>query len=535
MLESRLHFVVGTRMAIPQRLAAVRSAPLAWAVIVALAASTAPAFAAPTGSAMTHAGAIELRNRIRAQMPAAHSAPAGPALVWPVSSCADNNNVSSLRGAVAAAGEGDTVDLRHLKCSTITLSHGVIPVLLNDLNIAGPGAGALRIDGAGDDRVFFHPGYGQLILKDVTIRNGAARASGFHITGGGCIVSGGYVVLDHSVVRDCYASAEGVYGGAIFAYSLSMYTSTLSRNLGLAANAVTGTATFGGGAYVNTMFLVDSTISGNQARHDLNDGQTSYDTGGGIFSNTGGYIVSSTISGNYSYGFGGGVATFGGYTSVVNSTISGNIARSRSGGGLDLRVFYGGAIVNSTIAANRAAAGGGVYLRGAPHGFTLQSSLLAGNAADSAGADFGAVSGVTITGANNLVTAAGAAISLPAGTLHGNPLLQPLANNGGPTLTHALSPASPALDAGNDFAGLSTDQRGAGFPRITGAAADIGAFEGFVVPGLSPVNVPLASGRILTLLGGMLALIGWAALWLQARNRPFFTWLSPSGRHSSHR
>jgi hypothetical protein len=52
-----------------------------------------------------------------------------------------------------------------------------------------------------------------------------------------------------------------------------------------------------------------------------------------------------------------------------------------------------------------------------------------------------------------------------------------LANNGGLTDTHALSPESPAIDAGNNTAGAAADQRGSGFPRVIGANADIGAFE----------------------------------------------------------
>jgi len=69
-------------------------------------------------------------------------------------------------------------------------------------------------------------------------------------------------------------------------------------------------------------------------------------------------------------------------------------------------------------------------------------------------------------------------VSLPPGTIQSDPLLLPLANNGGPTRTHALGSGSPAVDAGNNSAGLTTDQRGSGFPRIVGPAPDIGAFEG---------------------------------------------------------
>jgi CSLREA domain-containing protein len=59
-------------------------------------------------------------------------------------------------------------------------------------------------------------------------------------------------------------------------------------------------------------------------------------------------------------------------------------------------------------------------------------------------------------------------------------LIGPLQNNGGPTLTHALLPGSPALDAGDpNFDPTSTpyDQRGPGFPRIKNGRVCIGAFE----------------------------------------------------------
>src|SRR5207248_5074984 len=67
-----------------------------------------------------------------------------------------------------------------------------------------------------------------------------------------------------------------------------------------------------------------------------------------------------------------------------------------------------------------------------------------------------------------------------------NPGLAPLADNGGPTQTHALLSSSPALDKGKSFS-LTTDQRGAGHPRTIdvptianatgGDGTDIGAYE----------------------------------------------------------
>jgi hypothetical protein len=53
-------------------------------------------------------------------------------------------------------------------------------------------------------------------------------------------------------------------------------------------------------------------------------------------------------------------------------------------------------------------------------------------------------------------------------------MLGDLADNGGPTKTHALLAGSPAIDKGDPF-GATTDQRGVARPQ--GAASDIGAFE----------------------------------------------------------
>jgi hypothetical protein len=57
------------------------------------------------------------------------------------------------------------------------------------------------------------------------------------------------------------------------------------------------------------------------------------------------------------------------------------------------------------------------------------------------------------------------------------PLLLPLADNGGPTLTQALAAGSPAINRGTNARGLLFDQRGPGHPRAFGGVADIGAFE----------------------------------------------------------
>ena len=91
--------------------------------------------------------------------------------------------------------------------------------------------------------------------------------------------------------------------------------------------------------------------------------------------------------------------------------------------------------------------------------------------------NIGEGAGATISGNNNLIGDSGS-IELPPDTIQDDPRLLPLADNGGATRTHALRPDSPAIDAGNNSASLNDDQRGPGFPRVLGTAADIGAFEG---------------------------------------------------------
>src|SRR6185295_17396641 len=87
-----------------------------------------------------------------------------------------------------------------------------------------------------------------------------------------------------------------------------------------------------------------------------------------------------------------------------------------------------------------------------------------------------------------------------------NALLAPLGNNGGPTQTRALLPGSPAIDSGDNCVTenpgcfttpLTTDQRGAGFLRNSGASVDIGAFEvQQVVLAAGPGSIPDASSAV---------------------------------------
>lgn len=423
-----------------------------------------------------------------------------------VTSCADDGP-GSLRAVIAASASGDTVDLGELSCARITLETGAIAVRLDSVTLAGPATRALSIDGNHRDRVFLHYGYSSFQLRNLTVRNGFDRATGTDLGIGGCIASAGYLTLDHSTVADCYAAGEGAYGGAIYAYSLLMSSSTLAHSVAYGVHPTNGTAAFGGAAFVYQVDFVDSTVSGNSARHHHNPMTTSYDIGGGISVVHGGLIINSTIDSNYAYGLGGGLATFDNIL-ISNSTLSGNTGRNVGGGGLFMRYPALLDARNSTITANSGYNGGGILFTS--QNVSLQSTIVSGNTADiGTGADLAGSHAVTVGGANNLIGAVSSAITIPDGTLRDSPDLLPLLYNGGPTRTHALRAGSAAINAGNNASQLSSDQRGAGFARVVGAAADIGAFEFGADPAdIGSVPVPVASTWAATLLIALLTVLG---------------------------
>lgn len=209
--------------------------------------------------------------------------------------------------------------------------------------------------------------------------------------------------------------------------------------------------------------------------------------GGGIL-NLGELTLDSvTLAGHKSGGSGGGIYNTGTLT-LENVTISGNRAKS-NGGGLS---NHGGtaALNNVTVTGNTADSdnrsggnGGGIFQ--SMGSLSSANTILAGNQDRSSGEKHSDCSGQLISEGYNLIQdVAGCSLSGPqTGDLIGfDPLLASLADNGGNSLTHALLPGSPAVDAGNpEEPGMSNtacsavDQRGIARPQ--GSACDIGAFE----------------------------------------------------------
>jgi hypothetical protein len=260
---------------------------------------------------------------------------------------------------------------------------------------------------------------------------------------------------------------------------MTIATSTISGN----------TVSNDGGGIVNehTLTITDSTISDNTAPI----------SGGGIYntsfvSTSTLTVTNSTISGNESNGDGGGIynsetATF------TNSTISGNSADGDGGG-----IFNSSTVNlnNATITNNTADTdadelgdGGGVFVS-AVGTLTLGNTIIADNFDHSIFIRHRDCSGSLFSLGYNLIR------KINGCSLNGlninlsriAPLLGPLQDNGGATLTHALLAGSPAIDAGNpagckdaDDVPLATDQRGYARPVDGNAdtiiACDMGAFE----------------------------------------------------------
>jgi hypothetical protein len=431
--------------------------------------------------------------------PAADAAPPH-VTAFVVQNCLDHGP-GSLRQAVIDAPISAPIDLTQLTCSGITLTTGRINVERAQL-IQGPGAALFTIDGAGLDRVFNQNSTQTLALYGMTIRNGYTDSFG-----GGCVYSAGALQLKDTVVRNCrvsdIASSATVKGGGALVHGpLTAINSSIVDN---EIYSALGSA-IGGGALVDGVAVLDhSTISGNvvasasgnvTAVGGIDVGSTltmmystvsnnrasglpnAPGTTGGARALYGATITQSTISGNSADGgvgglnlYASGVAT----NKIIESTISGNSAAGISG----LSARGNTSIMNSTIAFNTET---GSSNRGAVHisyAFAdLQSTIIAANAsANGQAQNIGLGLSGSVSGANNLIGSS-PSVSLPAGTIGGDPKLLPLHDNGGWTKTHALRAGSPAVDAGNVVSGYTIDQRGTGFPRVVGAFADIGAFEG---------------------------------------------------------
>jgi len=433
-----------------------------------------------------------------------------------------SNNFSFFEG-----GGGAIVNFGDLTISRCTLK--------NNLSKGGDGHGIGGGGGAGGGGAIFNDGF--LLVVDSTLSgNQAIGGAGDRAGGGGGAGFGGAVFNDggDAVLSNCTFSANAAMGGTAGIATDGDTTGNggdgLNNQSGgtgefLAHNGSDGGDAFvdgggGGGASDAAQLtgICDGDIGGFGGFGAFGGGGGAAGRGAdGCVTNApgdGGNGGNGGDGGGGGFGGGGAGAGAGGQPTGVGTLTGsmgnpglgglggGNGVSTNGGGGAGIggAIFNNGGtllIVHCTIASNSVAGGasaghvadgtgitGGVYNYGGEA--DVLDTIIAGNRADldpdvatnmDLGADF------TSEG-NNLIGIGDGSTAFVNGTngdlvgSAGHPLdpkLGPLANNGGPTFTHALLDGSPAVDAGADDDCSGTDQRGV--PRPRGPHCDIGAFE----------------------------------------------------------
>jgi beta-glucanase (GH16 family) len=348
-----------------------------------------------------------------------------------VTSIADSG-AGSLRSALANVCVGGTIQFApSLAGQTISLTSGPI-TLSKAVTIDGSAASGLSINGNATYRLIEVNAGTTATVRGLTLTNGY----GFQLAGG--VLNNGNLTLDR----------------------VNLSNNTMATNAGDFWQG-------GGGVYSGdgaSLMVIDSTIANNNARW----------SGGGIYAffNTTTTIIRSTISGNTSGDVGGGIRSLGNVT-ITNSTISGNTSTGWHGGA----IFHTDGIMSiesSTIANNAgpdfapSAIFIGSFNANVPS-LTLTNTLITGNRWYAC--EWRAAGTVQLTSSGNNLVQDGSCNPVAGDIITTNQQIDPLANNGGPTQTHALIAGSQAINAAG--AGPATDQRG-----ITrGASRDIGSYE----------------------------------------------------------
>jgi len=443
-------------------------------------------------------------------------------------------NGCSIDTGNGSLGTNDTIQF-DVAGDSISLTAGEV-VIESDVSI-NPGDGAVTIEGDGSSRLLAtRPFYNTNVsINRMTLTGGSVSG-----VGGGIIAAEfSSVTLTNSTVMGNSAS---IYGGGIHADTNSSVTLIDSNIIGNSANESGGgisvarsssvtltdstiignSANSGGGIHKVTSFvtLTDSTISGNTAEgfgggiFVIGSGATiltnctisgnSAQNGGGFFAGTISLVrlTNSTMSANYA-ALGGSFHASGSEVALTNSTISGNSASFVAG--IYAEDSSEVTLTNSTVSRNSAVFAGGIFTSSSR--LILSNSIIAGNTANSGGNELNLNSSELSATSNNVFgdssqTSVQAFSGIPLNpaniiaTSDGNTptpvtsILAPLANNGGPTLTHALPVGSPAVDAGDNSACPARDQRG---QFRNDSRCDIGAFE--LMPTTNFFVVPLPNGK----------------------------------------
>jgi hypothetical protein len=451
-----------------------------------------------------------------------------------VTNLADSGH-GSLRAQLAAAAPGDTVVFRQGLSGTIFL--GSTLGVTKSLTVQGPGPDALTLYGQQATQVFrvtagvtagisgltVAGGWdtqgggirndGSLTLDRVTVRDNEAGDAFLTGLGGGIYnAPGASLTITRSTFSNNVVHIESSLqgGGGIYnAGALSVFATTFSGNSvssGSLGNVRNGSAAYnayptGGITPTATIDLCTFTANGNNsidssATLTLRRSTVSGDHILGVECGGTATIDSCTVTGNGAPALSGGGIEARGSLTLVNSTVAGN-----QGVGLTVRRGTSTsptsiAIANCTIAGNTyyalsgvSGAGIDVVGTGTSTLITLHNTILAGNVVVPSGGspvlkDLNTSTATTILArppryeslGYNLIQAPGSATiaGTATGNLFGiNPLLGPLADNGGPTKTMALLPGSPALNAGDPAQLGVADQRGV----VRSGGVNIGAYQ----------------------------------------------------------
>jgi uncharacterized repeat protein (TIGR01451 family)/CSLREA domain-containing protein len=410
-----------------------------------------------------------------------NTAPSGGAIegrfgpVWQLTNVTLENNSAARGGAInsdaplaltnvavtgnAATEYGGGIGATNsITASNVNISHNT--------STNGPGGG-----------IYFVPASGAGIyvtLTDVAISNNSAGAGN-----GGGIVAGNSLRFDSflfltrvSVVNNV---AQGGAGGGIFGYHATGNFSDVTISGNTASGHGGGLDNENGQFTVNRGVLSSNTTTGGNGGGINNIGSTS--------------LTNVTLNGNATSGSGGGINN-GGSTSLTNVTMSGNTAGTTGGGVSTALATLSAAFTNVTFSGNGAApsSGGAVFNAGVTN---VKNTIVANSPT---GGNCAGPVRMTSQG-DNLISDATCNLTSPGDRNNTNPQLGPLADNGGATLTHALLPGSPAIDAviHNACPPPATDQRGITRPR--GVACDIGAYE--APPQPTPTPTPTLTPVVL--------------------------------------
>jgi hypothetical protein len=424
---------------------------------------------------------------------------------------ATGNGICTLRAAVAEANALAGDDTITFDPSVTSISVNGQIAISSNMTIIGNGPGVLTISNiaplSATSRIFN--------ITNFVVNLHGMTLTGGNLTGsGGAIQNTGNLTVTNCVVRNNLASSTG--GGIRSTNNFTLLDSVVLDNFSTASTS--GGISFAGA----NLTIANSTIAGNR----------SFGNGGGIniSATASATIRNATIRNNTAGASSGGIFTNRGI--ITNTTISGNIANGAlatdGGGGVRIQAgtnsvsFVSCTITNNTAPNSTTGARSGLWHETGT--VNLSSTIIAANIAQDIQRDGTATlvsGGFNLIGENTSVTT-----EFPAGLPNGtnyvgtdasplDPMLAPLANNGGSTDTHALLNSSVAVDKGSAF-GTTTDQRG--FVRIndlpgvpnapTGDGSDIGAFEfqsavnpaGFTVRGIVSGNSVGRNGKTLVVL-----------------------------------